>query len=136
MLKDVEGSAIRELRKAHREYLGNLLGCGRGRAVGPNWAMTGIFISYRRDNAGAWAVAVREQLVRVFGDDHVFLDVDTLGPGDWRAQLNHRLDACRVALVLIGRGWPAARDDGGRLRLFQDDDVHRAEIARALTTSG
>ena len=43
--------------------------------------MSGIFISYRKDDTGAWAINLRDHLVRQFGERQVFFDVDSIGPG-------------------------------------------------------
>ena len=40
-----------------------------------------IFISYRRDDAAGYARAVNDALVRRFGADGVFIDVDDIHAG-------------------------------------------------------
>ena len=67
--------------------------------------MTGIFISYRQADAKAWAISLRDDLAKVFGEDQVFLDKDTLQAGNWRDQITHALDQCKVVLVVIGARW-------------------------------
>ena len=44
--------------------------------------MNGIFISYRQDDAKAWALLLRDELARTFGAEHVFLDKDALRAGE------------------------------------------------------
>lgn len=95
--------------------------------------MTGIFISYRQDDAKPWALLLCEELAGVFGDDRVFLDKDALRAGNWRAQINEALNQCRVVLVVIGRRWLTITDEAGQRRLNHSDDVHRQEIALALS---
>lgn len=95
--------------------------------------MTGIFISYRQDDAKPWALLLCEELTGVFGDDRVFLDKDALHAGSWRAQINEALNQCRVVLVIIGRRWLTITDEAGQRRLNHSDDVHRQEIALALS---
>lgn len=95
--------------------------------------MTGIFISYRQDDAKPWALLLCEELTGVFGDDRVFLDKDALHAGNWRAQINEALNQCRVVLVVIGRRWLTITDEAGQRRLNHSDDVHRQEIALALS---
>ena len=46
--------------------------------------MGGIFISYRQADAKAWAIGLRDDLAKMFGDEQVFLDKDTLQAGNWR----------------------------------------------------
>lgn len=94
--------------------------------------MAGIFVSYRERDSKAWALSLRDRLVEEFGEDHVFLDKDTLKAGKWKDQIERALGDCNIVLVVIGRGWVNAQDEEGRQRLMSDDDVHRREIALAL----
>ena len=43
--------------------------------------MARIFISYRRDDSATYARRVYEKLASHFGNEHVFMDTDTLVPG-------------------------------------------------------
>jgi hypothetical protein len=94
--------------------------------------VSGIFISYRQDDSKPWAVLLRDTLAETFGDEHVFLDKDALHAGNWRDQLHAALDRTGVVLVVIGQRWLSTTDAAGRRRLWNDDDVHRQEIAIAL----
>jgi TIR domain len=76
---------------------------------------------------------LRKKLGEVFGDESVFLDKDTLHAGNWRAQIHAALNQCRVVLVVIGRHWLTITDETGLRRLNHADDVHRQEIALALS---
>jgi hypothetical protein len=95
--------------------------------------MAGIFISYRQADAKAWAISLRDDLARVFGEDQVFLDKDTLHAGNWRDQINRALDRCAVALIVIGPRWLTIVDEQNRPRISLPDDVHRQEVALALS---
>lgn len=95
--------------------------------------MSGIFISYRESDAKAWAISLRDELAVAFGESRIFLDKDTLQAGDWHAQLRKALEQCKVVLVVMGRDWLAAEDDRKRKRLWLLDDVHRQEVAFALS---
>ena len=95
--------------------------------------MSGIFISYRQDDAKPWAVLLRDSLAEAFGDERVFLDKDALHAGNWRDQLQAALDRTRVFVVIIGQRWLTSMDPAGQRRLWNDDDVHRQEIAIALS---
>jgi hypothetical protein len=97
--------------------------------------MTGIFISYRQADAKAWAISLRDDLVEVFGDEQVFLDKDTLQAGNWREQIQGALDRCKVMLVVMGPRWLTIADEQNRPRIELADDVHRQEIALALSRS-
>ena len=98
--------------------------------------VAGIFISYRQIDTKAWAIGLRDDLAKVFGDDQVFLDKDALGPGNWRDQLERALKQCSVVLVVIGRQWLTIADEQNRPRISVPDDVHRQEIALALNHQG
>jgi hypothetical protein len=95
--------------------------------------MSGIFISYRQQDAKPWAILLCKELAGVFGDDRVFLDKDTLHAGNWRAQILEALGKSGVVLVVMGRRWLTITDDSGRQRLNCPEDVHRQEIAFALS---
>ena len=97
--------------------------------------MSVVFISYRQDDARAWAVLLRDRLAETFGESHVFLAVDTLGPGIWWEQIETALRSAKAVLVLIGRRWLSITDASGEQRLRQSDDVHRREIELALASS-
>ena len=65
-----------------------------------------IFISYRRDDLGATAGRLRERLVKEFGTNNVFMDVDSIPAGvDFAAHLQRTLEACQLVLALIGPNW-------------------------------
>jgi hypothetical protein len=98
--------------------------------------MQGVFISYRQSDSKAWAVLLREELGDLFGHERFFLDRDTLAAGSWREQIAQSLDRCRVVLVLIGPGWLDARNADQTRRLDDPDDVHRNEVADALSRAG
>jgi TIR domain len=95
----------------------------------------GIFISYRQADAKAWAISLRDDLAKVFGEDQVFLDKDKLHAGNWRVQINRALDRCAVALVVIGPRWLSIVDELNRPRISLPDDVHHQEVALVLSRS-
>jgi TIR domain len=98
--------------------------------------LAGIFISYRQEDSRPWAVLLCEELSDAFGEDRVFLDLDTLHSGSWREQIEVALNQSRVVLVVIGRRWLTITDEAGVRRLNRSDDVHRQEIALALARKG
>ena len=95
-----------------------------------------IFLSYRRSDASAWAVALRDELVQAFGSEAVFFDTDSLHSGRWSDQIVTALEGCKVLLVVMGGGWLAATDAEGRRRLDDPQDVHRRELEHALCRPG
>lgn len=98
--------------------------------------MAGIFMSYRQADSKAWAIGLRDDLAKAFGEDQVFLDKDALGPGNWRDQLQRDLERCSVVLVVIGPQWLTITDEQNRPRIHLPDDVHHQEIALALSHQG
>lgn len=98
--------------------------------------MAGIFISYRQDDSKPWAIGLRNDLANWFGKDQVYLDKEDLGAGSWRDQLECALKKCSVVLVAIGRKWLTITDEHNRPRIGLPDDVHRQEIALALSRQG
>lgn len=96
--------------------------------------MSGIFLSYRRDDASGWAGRLYEHLVREVGPEQVFIDIDTIAPGeDFRKAIELTMDVCDVVMVVIGPSWLTARDEAGNRRLEDERDTHRAEVLAALT---
>jgi hypothetical protein len=92
-----------------------------------------VFISYRRGADSGFAGWLDEHLERAFGRERVFMDVDSIKPGeDFAAVIKSQVAACDVLLALIGRGWLAATDETGQRRLDNPKDFVRIEIAAAL----
>ena len=98
-------------------------------------AMSGtIFISYRRGEDQGFAGRLYDRLERTFRRQQLFMDVDSIAPGqDFVSVLEARVDECVVMLALIGRGWLSAVDAAGRRRLDNPDDFVRIEIAAGLS---
>jgi hypothetical protein len=95
--------------------------------------MSRIFISYRRDDAADAAGRLADRLRERFGDEGVFIDVETIGPGeDFAERIRRDVGTCDVLIAVIGRGWLTARHPDGRRRLDDADDYVRLEIATAL----
>jgi hypothetical protein len=94
--------------------------------------MAGIFISYRRADSDGWAGRLRDALRVRFGDI-VFQDVDNIADGEiFSDVIDRALQACDVALVIIGPTWASARDEQDRRRLDLEDDWVRTETAMVL----
>jgi len=94
--------------------------------------MSGIFISYRRDDSRGFAGRLADALDAAFGADFVFRDIDDIAPGaDFIQAITGRLAEVDVVLVVIGPDWLEARQDGRR-RLDDPTDFVRLEIELAL----
>ncbi|MGA7525361.1 MAG: TIR domain-containing protein [Acidobacteriaceae bacterium] len=98
--------------------------------------MAAIFISYRREDAEDSARALYETLLREFGQDRLFMDVEAIALGsDFRQAVESSLDNCGVFLTIIGPTWLDARapnDPSGPRRLDNPGDYVRLEVATAL----
>jgi hypothetical protein len=65
-----------------------------------------IFISYRRDDAAAYAGRIADRLGELVGADHVFMDVESIQPGQNFAEaIDRTLSQCSSVLVIIGPRW-------------------------------
>jgi hypothetical protein len=96
-------------------------------------AMSGIFISYRRSDSRGTAGRLYDDLKDHFGADRVFRDIDAMAPGvDFAQEIDEFLDSCEAVVVVIGTQWLDSRDEEGRQRLFQADDLVCQEVASAL----
>ncbi|MGE5218868.1 MAG: toll/interleukin-1 receptor domain-containing protein [Chloroflexota bacterium] len=95
--------------------------------------MSGIFISYRREDSAAYAGRLYDRLSARFGADQVFMDVDDIPPGaDFAAHIGAKVGSCDALIAVIGRNWTDARDEAGKLRLSDPHDFVALEVAHAL----
>jgi len=95
--------------------------------------MSIVFISYRRENTAGEARALFNDLAARLGENSVFMDMDSIALGrDFRTVLQETTASCDLMLVLIGRNWADAKDEGGRVRLENPADYVRLEIESAL----
>jgi hypothetical protein len=92
-----------------------------------------IFVSYRRKDTSGYAHLVYTLLSKEFGSENVFMDVDTIEPGeDFVEALDRALSICDVLIVLIGPSWMSIQDASGAKRLEDPKDYVRLEIASAI----
>jgi hypothetical protein len=93
----------------------------------------GIFISYRRSDAGPYARLLQIRLSQSLPDVPVFMDLDSIEAGtDFAEAIKAGVDSCRILIALIGARWLALSDQEGRRRLDDADDYVRFEIRTAL----
>jgi hypothetical protein len=96
-----------------------------------------IFLNYRREESQWVAGRLHDRLAAVFGQERIFTDVDSIGPGqDFTKVLEDAVGNCRVLLAIIGRNWTGALDEAGRRRLENPHDWVRFEIESALSRKG
>jgi len=103
-------------------------------AIAATWRGKRIFIAYRKDDAMGIPGRLADDLVALFGRERVYRDVSTLQGGEnFLRRLHTVLADADVVLVLVGKRWLDASAAGSR-RLDDPEDVHRGEIAAALTS--
>jgi hypothetical protein len=95
--------------------------------------MSGVFISYRREDTAGYAGRLFDALVLRFGEPDVFMDLTDITPGsDFAEAIDRELSSCQLLLVLIGRNWLTSGDEQGHRRLQDPQDFIRREVATAL----
>jgi hypothetical protein len=104
------------------------LTCGPGRFSSP-----GIFISYRRDEAGPYAGFLKEGLSRRLKNMKVVMDLDSIPPGsDFAEVIRDDVRSSAVLIALIGPQWATTVDEHGYKLLDNPDDYVRFEVQTAL----
>jgi hypothetical protein len=92
-----------------------------------------VFINYRREETAGHAGRLYDELAERFGEEHVFMDVDTIEPGvDFTVAVREAVGACDAFVAVIGRQWVQVCDRRGRRRLDNPEDFVRLEIEAAL----
>jgi TIR domain len=105
----------------------------QGAAKPPNasTALRRIFLCYRRDDSGGIVGRIYDRLVRDYGEENVFKDVDNIPFGvDFVEHLDREVQKCDALFVVIGRSWLGVAPDLSRLD--DPNDFVRIEIASAL----
>ena len=68
--------------------------------------MSGVFISYRRQDSAPYAGRIFDRLVSAFGANRVFMDVADIAPGvDFAEAVENTIRSCKVLVVVIGPRW-------------------------------
>ena len=92
-----------------------------------------LVLNYRRGDAAGNAGRLHEALAERFGEENVFMDIDTIEPGvDFVEAIEHAVGSCDVFLAMTGQHWLTAADQWGQRRLDHADDFVRLEIEAAL----
>src|SRR5260370_26838553 len=95
--------------------------------------MPGVFICSRREDASLHAGRLYDHVSARFGAERVFMDIDTIRPGDDFVQvISDRIAGCDALIAVIGKNWLSCRDSRGQRRLDNPHDYVRIEIASAL----
>ncbi len=91
---------------------------------------SGIFVSYRRDDSSGHAGRLFDRLVQHFGRTRIFMDIDTIEPGeDFVTVIENAVGSCDILIAIIGQNWISSSGAG---RLDNPSDFVRIEIATAL----
>ncbi len=100
---------------------------------GQPYFVSGIFLSYRRNDSAGHAGRLYDRLIEHFGHALVFMDVDTIRAGeDFTRVLSTSMSECEVVVAVIGPQWLNAQDGHGARRLLAADDYVRLEVATAI----
>jgi formylglycine-generating enzyme required for sulfatase activity len=95
--------------------------------------MHDFFVSYRREDAAAWAGRLVADLRRELPSTQVFQDISAIAGGEDFVEAIHRALSTSVAfLVLIGPRWLEIRTERGTRRLEDPEDLVGLEIREAL----
>ncbi len=95
--------------------------------------MSGVFLSYRRDDTAEDARRIYNRLAKQFGSDLVYLDVEDIPLGvDFGEHITQALETAAYVLIAIGPRWLLVTDETGRQRLEDPDDPVRYEVRTAL----
>lgn len=94
--------------------------------------MPTVFVCYRREDAAASAGRVFDRLVSRFGRRNVFMDIDTVRPGqDFAARVEDFVAGCDSLVAIVGPDWLRS-DVAGTRRIDDPTDYVRLEIEAAL----
>ena len=96
--------------------------------------MPQIFISYRRDDSQWVTRALWERLQAIYGEDKVFMDVESIPLGVcFPDKLDQELAKADIYLVMIGSIWTQVEKNGLK-RLCDSNDVVRKEVEYAINS--
>lgn len=100
-----------------------------------NNIMDGLFINYRREDSAPYAGRLYDFLRRTFPNKQVFMDIDTIDPGeDFVDAISKTLESSKVVIAVIGPKWIESRDGTGSRRLDNPDDYVVRELSAALVS--
>src|SRR5262249_50125990 len=103
-----------------------------GRCTPFDACMPNISISYRRDHTGPVTGRLSDRVVERYGGDSIFIDIDSSPAGvDFRHHIHTVLQQTDILLAMVGAKWLGAQASG-EIRIRQDDDPVRVEIATAF----
>ena len=94
--------------------------------------MPHIIISYRRTDSDAITGRIRDRLAAHFGDDSIFMDVDSIPLGtDFREHIKQALATNDILIAVVGPKW-LGQGRGGTSRIMEGTDPVRIEVETAM----
>jgi hypothetical protein len=95
--------------------------------------MSGVFISYRREDSSGYAGRLFDILSVHFGKENTYMDLDTIKGGDnFATVIEEKISQCDALLAVIGERWLTCTGENEIRRLDMTHDYVRLEIAKAL----
>lgn len=95
--------------------------------------MGSIFLSYRRSDSEGYAGRLWDRIAAKFGTRNVFMDVDSIDPGDRFPEiLAQALESSDVLVAIVGPNWVGSTREGKR-RIDEKEDFVRVEVAGAMS---
>ena len=95
--------------------------------------MSGVFISYRREDTSYIAGRLHDALATFLTDERIFRDIADMRPGvDFVQEIERAVASCDAVVALIGEHWLSGEEPSGSRQIDSPDDWVRAEIATAL----
>jgi hypothetical protein len=92
-----------------------------------------IFVSYRREDSSGTTGRLFDHLTRRFPRSRIFIDVDSIEPGeDFQKNIEQAVASCDVLLAVIGKRWLFSSDSGAKRLLDNPEDFVRFELVTAL----
>lgn len=99
----------------------------------PAKPFSGIFVCYRREDSSGHAGRLSDRLVEHFGKDRIFMDIDTIEPGeDFVTVIENAVGSCEILIAIIGRHWLSSTGESPGW-LDNPNDFVRLEITTALS---
>jgi len=95
--------------------------------------MPRIFISYRREDSAGYTGRICAWLRAHVGHEQVFIDIDSIDPGENYVDVIRReISSAKLLLAIIGPRWIGTSHEK-RNRLEQPGDLVRAEITTGMS---
>ena len=93
---------------------------------------TNIFISYRRKDSQNNTDRIFDRLVKRYGYESIFKDVDSISAGkQFDDEIMKSLSKTDIFLLIIGKNWVGKLEDGS-IRIDNEDDFVRIELEEAI----